>query len=874
MSTRNLEPLLSPRSIALIGASNRTGRVGQVLAHNLASAGFAGQIYAVNPHASKILSLPTFSSTAELPSDVDLAVVATPPETVPAILSDLGRTGCRAAVVITAGLSHPPLRQQMLDAARPNLMRIVGPNCLGVMSPHEGVNASFSHLMPSPGGLALVAQSGAVVTAALDWAAGRGFGFSRVFTLGEMADVDFGDVLDVLAVDSRTSAILLYVEAITQARKFMSAARAAGRLKPVVVVKAGRSAAGAKAAFSHTGALAGADQVYDAAFRRAGLLRVADLREMFDAVSTLSSGLKVAGDRLLVLTNGGGAGVMATDALEAAGGRLASLSSDTIATLDGRLPPTWSHGNPIDIIGDAPPSRYQAALEVALEAPDVDAILVLNCPTALASSLEAAKATVSAISDKRVRREVLTCWLGDPAARSSRELFRQAGAPSYETPEEAVRAFMHLANHRRNTSMLSETPPKVEGGVDRSAAMSLIQAALTEGRSALSEPEVKAVLAAYQIPVLESRAATSAEEAKAVAEALPGPYAVKILSPDISHKSDVGGVALNLATPEDVAAEVGRMFTRVRAHAPEAHISGVAVQPMVVRPQARELIAGLTNDPTFGPAILFGWGGVEVEVLADTVMGLPPLNRPLALDMISRTRVARRLSAFRDRSAADIAAVADVLVNLGQLALDFPEIAELDINPLLADSAGVLAVDARIRLDKPRAPPAIRPYPAELVQKAEIAGLDLLVRPIRPDDEAALTDLIVQSSAEDVHLRFHAALHGLPHTLASRLSQIDYDREMALVAEHQGSVVSVARLAADPDGETAEFALFVRNDLQMHGLGGYMLGKLLDYARSRNIRTVWGSVMAQNHKMLTLAHELGFSEGGRSEDALRISLDL
>ncbi|HET9159904.1 MAG TPA: bifunctional acetate--CoA ligase family protein/GNAT family N-acetyltransferase [Caulobacteraceae bacterium] len=858
MSTRNLEALLAPRSIALIGASNQAGSVGQVLTRNLSSAGFGGKIFAVNPHERAILDLPTFASSSALPGPVDLAVVATPPQSVPGVIADLAKKDCRAAIVITAGLSNEPLRRKMLEAARPSLMRIIGPNCLGYISPNEGVNASFAHLTPKPGGLALVAQSGAVVTAALDWAQGRGFGFSRVFTLGEMADVDFGDVLDVLAVDGRTSAVLLYVEAVTQARKFMSAARAAGRLKPVVVVKAGRSAAGSKAAYSHTGALAGSDQVYDAAFRRAGLLRVDDLREMFDAVSTLSSGLNVEGDRLLIVTNGGGAGVMAADALDAAGGRLAALDDRTKATLDARLPRTWSRANPVDIIGDAPPERYQTALEAALEAPEVDAVLVLNCPTALASGIDAAKASLTAIKNVRTTAKVLTCWLGDPAAQSSRDQFRQAGVPSYETPEEAVQAFMHLADHERNLTLLAETPQRIAETVDSPAVAAVLEAVAREGRSTLSEPEAKAVLKAYGVPVLESLPAKTAIEAAAAARTLAGPYALKILSPDIAHKSDVAGVALNLATADEVALETGRMLARVRDHRPDARLEGVVVQSMVVRPNARELIAGVTTDPVFGPVVMFGWGGVEVEVLADTVMGLPPLNRMLAKDMIWRTRVARRLAAFRDHAAADLTAVADVLVALGQLALDFPQIAELDINPLLADEAGVLALDARIRLGPPAAQPAIRPYPAELAHQVKLADLDLFVRPIRPDDEPLLVDLVERSRPEDVHLRFHAALHGLAHSLAGRLSQIDYDREMALVAVHDGQLVSVARLAADPDGEVAEFALFVRSDEQDKGIGGHMLRELMDYARGKGVRTLWGSVLHGNERMLTLTKALGF----------------
>ena len=873
MSTRNLDALFEARSIVLVGASNRPGSVGGVLARNMLGAGFNGPLFAINPHDAAILSIPTYKSVAELPVAPDLAIIATPAATVPGLIHELVDKGCRAAVVITAGLSAEPLKQQMLDAARPGLLRIVGPNCLGFLSPELGINASFAHLTPKRGGLALVAQSGAVTTAALDWASGRGIGFSRVVTLGDMADVDFGDVLDYLALDTATTAILLYVEGITQARKFMSAARIAARLKPVVVVKAGRSAAGAKAAYSHTGALAGSDLVYDAAFRRAGMLRVGELREMFDAVATLSAGLRVRGDRLAVLTNGGGAGVMAADALDAAGGRLAILDASSVTALSVHLPSTWSHANPVDIIGDAPPERYARALEILLETPGSDAILVLNCPTALASGDEAARVVTAAVRKRRDKPPILTCWLGDPAARLARTLLTQAGIPTYETPEEAVHAFMHLADHHRNQTLLSQTPPASDGPPDRAAAAVVFAFAESEGREFLTEPEAKAVLKAYGIPILESRAAADPADAAIAAGELAGPYALKILSRDITHKTDVGGVVLNLQTSRDVEAAAQTMLARVAAAAPEARLDGFIVQSMAIRPLARELIVGVAADPVFGPVILFGWGGVEVEVLADRTMGLPPLNRMLALDMIARTRVTKRLAAFRDRPAADLNAVADVLVRLASLALDFPTLAELDINPLLADDRGVLALDARVRIATVGAQPAIRPYPDNLTHAIAIGGEEILIRPILPEDEPGLIDLVARSTPEDLRFRFRGGLQELPHDWAVRLSQIDYDREMALVAVAGTEILGVARLAADPEGENAEFGLFVRSDRQDFGLGRWLLTDLLEVARRRGILRVWGEVMTSNSTMLELTHAMGFKrELSGDRDLVRVAI--
>jgi acetyltransferase len=883
VTTRNLEALFAPRAVALIGASNRPGSVGAVLARNLLESGFAGPVMAVNPHEASIRSTLSYHAIADLPLAPDLAVIATPPDTVPALVGALGERGCRAAVVITAGFGEAGggganLRELMLAAARPHLLRIVGPNCLGVISPAKGVNASFAQLTPRPGGLALVAQSGAVTTAALDWADGRGYGFSHVVTLGDMADVDFGDMLDYLALDEATEGVLLYVESITQARKFMSAARAAARAKPVVVIKAGRSAAGARAALSHTGALAGADSVYDAAFRRAGLLRVVELRELFDAMTTLASGMKARGDRLAIVSNGGGAGVMAVDALSARGGRLAELSADTIAALDASLPPTWSKGDPVDILGDAGPDRYTAAVRAVLADPGVDATLVLNCPTAVADSTAAAQAVVAAVGARSPRPAVLTSWLGEASAAGGRAAFASAHIPSHETPDEAVRAFTHLAEHARNQDLLVQVPtPRVGPEPNRAAARAVVAAARREQRRDLTEPEVKSLLAAYGVPVAATETAASAQEAGRVADRIGGAVALKIFSPDISHKSDVGGIALGLRGAVAVEAAAQEMLTRVAKAAPTAVLQGFMIQSMVERPGAHELICGVATDPTFGPVVLFGAGGTAVEVLADSVVGLIPLNAPLAADMVRRTRISRLLGGYRDRPAADMAAITETLVHLAELASDIPELSELDINPLLADETGVIALDARARLvEVERVPSAVSPYPAHLAQTLSLAAETYCVRAIRPEDAAGLQALVARSDAEDVRLHFRRGLRRLPDVWAARLSQIDYHREMALAAlDRAGEIVGVARLAADPEGEMAEFALLVRADHQSRGLGAALLKALIDYARDRGMQTVWGSVERGNSRMLGVAHALGFSDADDPDPAsVRVTLAL
>ncbi len=886
MTTRNLDALFHPSAIALIGASNRPGSVGSVIARNLFEAGFDGPILTVNPKERAIRSSLNYASIADLPIPVDLAVIATPPDAIPGVIAELGEKGCRAAVVITAGFGEgdkvegKELRQKMLDAAKPHLLRIVGPNCIGFISTRPRINASFAHLMPKQGDVAFVSQSGAMATAVLDWAHARGFGFSHIVSLGDMTDVDFGDLLDFLALDNATRAILLYVESITDARKFMSAGRIAARTKPVIVIKSGRSAAGAKAALSHTGALAGSDIVYDAAFRRAGMLRVYELRELFEAVTTLSAGLRLKGERLGILTNGGGAGVLATDALEGTTGRIATLAPDTIAALDAVLPATWSGANPVDIIGDAPGRRYADGLSAMLTDPGSDAILVLNCPTAVADSTEAADAVIDVIA-RHPGAPVLTCWLGETAVAEARRRFAAKRVPTYETPDEAVRAFSHLAAYRRNQTLLMETPPaRGFEEPDHSRAREIVQEAVAAGRSTLTEFEAKGVLAAYDIPVVATRRARSPEEAATFAAEIGRPVALKILSQDISHKTDVGGVRLDLRTPQAVEEAARLMLETVSLRRPDARIEGFTVQEMIHRPQAEELIVGISNDSTFGPVILFGEGGTAVEVIADRAVALPPLNRLLAREMIDRTRVAKRLAGYRDRPAADMEGIEATLVKISDLLADIPEITELDINPLLADSTGVIALDARI-VAKPADGIgtrrfAIRPYPTRLVDTISLTdGQVLDLRPIRPEDEPGLVDMVRRSDPQDVRMRFLGSVKDFPHLMAARLSQIDYHREMALVAVNAlQEIVGVVRIIADPDNDAAEYAIMVRSDQKGKGLGYGMMVKILDYARSQGLKRIFGDVLRENQPMLRVAEDVGFTVRAGSDDPTLVRVDL
>jgi acetyltransferase len=889
MTIRNLERMFEPRSVALIGASRKPGSVGAALARNLLGSGFEGPVMPVNPRYEAIEGVLAYPDVASLPLTPDLAVIATPPPTVPGLIAELGRRGTRAAVVISAGFAEAEggarLQQALLDAARPHLLRIVGPNCIGLLVPRLGLNASFAPVMPAAGGIAFVAQSGAVATAVLDWAHARGIGFAHVVALGDMADVDFGDLLDWLARDPETTSILLYIEAVRHGRKFMSAGRAAARTKPVVVVKAGRRGAGARAARSHTGALAGSDAVYDAAFRRAGMLRVLQLEELFDAVETLATAPPPRGDRLAIVTNGGGLGVLAADALVEGGGRLSELSPETLARLDAALPPIWSHGNPVDVVGDAGPERYADALRAVLDDPGVDATLALFCPTAIASPKETARATAE-VAASRPGAPLLASWLGGAAAEEARPVFAEHCVPSYATPEQAVRGFLQLVCWRRSQEILMETPPSIpEGfvpGTER--ARETVRAALAAGREWLDAGEVAAVLEAYGVEAVAQQLAGTAEEAAALAAQIGGPVALKIRSPDVVHKSEVGGVELDVP-PEAVRARAETLAARLARAQPGARLTGFVVQPMVHRPGSIELIAGAAADAVFGPVILFGQGGTATELVGDRALALPPLNRRLADELISRTRIGRLLPGGRGRPAADRDALALALVRVAQLVCDVPEIVELDVNPLLADARGVIALDARVRAapfeGEPESRLAIRPYPKELEERLPFEGRSLLLRPIRPEDEPALRSAFAKLTPDEIRMRFFVPLKALSHGLAARLTQLDYDREMALVLIDPGAsggedLFAVVRLFADPDHERAEFAILVRHDRTGRGLGRLLMERLIAYARSRGIREVFGDVLQENGAMRRLCQTLGFRERRTTTDrgVVRVTLPL
>lgn len=889
MSIRNLDQLFDPRSVAVIGATERPGSVGATVWRNLRDGGFAGARWPVNPKRSKVDGERCFASIKALPHAPDLALICTPPATVPGLIEQLGQRGTRAAIVLTAGLDAAT-NQAMLEAAGKHLLRILGPNCLGLLSPHASLNASFAHTRARPGTLAFVSQSGALVTAMLDWAQDRGIGFSHFASIGEHADIDFADMLDWLANDPRTRSILLYMESIEGSRKFMSAARAAARNKPVLVVKAGRSRQGQAAATSHTGALAGSDLVYDAAIRRAGMLRVDTLADLFMAAETLSHyrGPPLgdeAGqlDQLTLVTNGGGAGVMAADAAELAGVALAPLSQTTLSTLDAQLPPNWSRANPLDIIGDAPVQRYVATLEALLADPTSGSLLFMHAPTAIVASADIARALVPVV--KAAPHRIFSCWLGGPAVAQARAIFNAAGIPTYATPEEAVRAFSLLVTYRRNQQQLIQAPPAASAlavpRMDR--VRDIIDTVLAQGREMLTEPEAKDLLDACGVPVVATRVVkASPEAAMLAADGIGYPAVLKILSDQISHKSDVGGVALSLPDAAAVRDAAVSMLARIARVQPDAVLDGFSVQAMVRRPKAIELIVGASVDPLFGPVILFGQGGTSVEVVADRALALPPLNVPLAHALIAQTRVSRLLQGWRDVPPADSTAIAAVLTAISQLLADEPRIAEIDINPLLADADGVVALDARVRVSA-SAPAgadnfAIRPYPAALVEVFQWRDREVTLRPIRPEDEAQHLAFLEKLDPIDVRMRVFHSRRSIERSELARLTQIDYEREMAFIATAQTSsgeeTLGVVRATCDPDNIDAEFGIVVRSDLKGGGLGERLMQKLIGYLRARGTQRLVAQVLRENAKMIELAKRLDFDIDPEQPDPQMWSISL
>lgn len=880
MSHHYLNQLFAPRNIAVFGASNTENTVGAVVYQNLLNSGFKGNIYPINPKHAEINGQKVWPNLTELNKSVDLAVVATPASTVPGIIRQCGEHGTKDVVVLSAGFAEAGprgmrLQKEMVDVARQYGIHIIGPNCLGIMRPSVGLNATFSRNRAQPGNLALVSQSGAMCTAILDWAASQQIGFSTVITLGDTADVDFGDALDFLALDPKTDSILLYVEGIHDARGFMSGLRTASRMKPVITLKAGRYEEGSRAASSHTRAIVGGDDAFDAALERAGVVRVNTIAQLFSAAQILASGARVSQNRLLIITNGGGPGVMATDRAVEVGLRMAELSPTTLEELNKVLPYTWSHGNPVDILGDADPDRYTNAIRLCMQDENVDGVLVMLSPQAMTEPEVVAQTVVNMCAEAKKGKgckPLLTCWMGEEQVASGRKILAEAGVPHFSTPDLAVEAFAYLTHYRSNQKLLMQVPPSVREQArepDVAGARLIIESVLAEGRRSLSTTESRAILAAFRIPSMPTILTRSPAEALVAAESLGYPVVMKISSPNITHKSDVDGVRLNVASAHAVRSVYQELTDSAQRIMPEAVIEGVTIESMFHSKSSRELMVGVVRDPVFGPVISFGTGGTSVEVHRDRAVALPPLNDYMIKKTVCRTRIAKLLGDFRNMPSINFDALWKVMQRVSEMVCELPEIVEMDINPLVADEQGVVAVDARFVINYPPTTArrydhmAIHPYPNDLVKRPQLPdGTDITIRPIRPEDAEMEQAFVRNLSKESRYMRFMQALRELTPDMLVRLTQIDYDREMAFMAlSRQGDVeqeIGVARYSINPDKTSCEFALVIADDWQNRGLGGLMMQTLIDTARARGLRTVEGEVLSHNTGMLKLMQRLGF----------------
>lgn len=882
MGKHYLNPLFAPKSVAVFGASERPDAVGQIVFKNMLDSGFQGKLYPINPKSPTVQGKQAYTSIAEIGEPVELVVIATPPKTVPGIIEECGLHGVKAAVIITAGFgeagpSGVALEKQLIEAAKRYGIRLVGPNCLGIMRPSIGLNATFNKGGANTGNIAFVSQSGALCTAILDWAQSNDVGFSSVVSMGSSTDVDFGEILDYLVSDANTHSILMYIEGIRNSRSFMSALRAAARIKPVILVKVGRHAAGSKAAMSHTASLVGADDVFDAAVSRAGVVRVQTITQLFTAAKALSCGFRPVGDRLAIVTNGGGPGVMATDRAADLGLTIATLSDSTIEYLNEYLPPNWPHANPVDIIGDAQADRYHHAVKACLEDNNVDGVLAILTPQAMTKPLESAQALIDLTNTHS--KPLLTCWMGEAQVAEARDAFTKAHRPHFRTPEPAVEVFSHLSAYYRNQKLLMQMPGPVAHHVapDVESAKLIIEGAMQEHRKVLTEMESKALLSAFHIPVAKTMVAHSPNEALLIAQQLGFPVAMKVNSHDITHKSDAGGVMLNLGNAHEVRAAYQHIHDNIKRNRPNAKMDGISIEPMIVKPSGRELMIGVTSDPVFGPVITFGAGGTAVEIMGDRAVALPPLNNFLVKDLIKNTRIAKMLGQFRNMPPADMNALEDVLLRVSEMVCELPLLKEMDINPLILDEHGALAADARVVVEfrQPTADRyshmAIYPYPTQLVSQWQLAdGTDITIRPIRPEDAELVQAFVNGLSDESKYFRFMNSMQELTETMLVRFTQIDYSREMALVAvtHEQGREVElgVARYAINPDGNSCEFALVVADNVTGKGLGQKLMVSLMEAARASGLKIIEGEVLKNNQNMLKLINRLGFSSENSEND--------
>ncbi|HYG99552.1 MAG TPA: bifunctional acetate--CoA ligase family protein/GNAT family N-acetyltransferase [Terriglobales bacterium] len=883
-----LDDIFKPKSVALIGASERPGSVGRNVLWNLLSTPFGGTVYPVNPKRENILGIRAYKGLRDLPERPDLIVVTTPSSTVPGLIREAVEIGVPAAIVISAGFKEAGEQgkeyERQIKEMIAGKMRLIGPNCLGVMNPITGMNATFAQTVARPGNLAFISQSGALCTAVLDWSLQEMVGFSAFVSIGSMLDVDWGDLITYFGNDPRTNSIVIYMESIGDPRSFLSAAREVSLVKPIIVIKAGRTAAAAKAAASHTGSMTGSDAVLDAAFRRTGVLRVDTIGDIFHMSEVLAKQPRPAGPRLCIVTNAGGPGVLATDALVQGGGELADVSPESMEAFNKILPDAWSHNNPVDILGDAEPERYSKSLEIAAKDPNIDGMLVIMTPQGMTDPTRIAENLKPYAQS--LGKPVLASWMGGTQVTAGEEILNRAGIPTFPFPDAAAEAFNYMWKYSYNLKGLYETPigRVTDANIDRQKASDIIQHVRKTGRTILTEFESKELLKAYGIPVTETRIATSADAAVKAADEIGYPVVLKLHSETITHKTDVGGVQLNLRNAEAVRTAYNGIEASVLEKAGKGHFLGVTVQPMA-KLDGYEVILGSSLDAQFGPVLLFGSGGQLVEVYKDSALGLPPLNSTLARRMMEQTKIYKALKGVRGRKPVDLAALEDLLVRFSQLIVEQPWIKELDINPLLASPERLLALDARVVVHGPEMTedklpkPAIRPYPIQYIGNWKMKdGNEVSIRPIRPEDEPALVEFHKNLSERTVTMRYFQPLHLSQRTAHERLTRIcfiDYDREMALVAENsKGEIIAVGRMSKEHGTASAEMAAIIRDEYHHKGLGTELFRRQLDIARAEGINEVFCNMMSDNGDMQAICKKLGFTVNKVSDTLVHASLKL
>ncbi|MDO9578841.1 MAG: GNAT family N-acetyltransferase [Candidatus Cloacimonadales bacterium] len=874
MNVKNLTKLFNPKVVAIVGASAKKGSVGYSLMNNIIASGFDGIVYPINPIRTNVLGVKAYPSLEDVPDKIDLAIIATPAKTVPEIVETCGIIGVSGVLLISAGFAEAgeegkKLMKQIAESVRKYKMRLIGPNCLGFIKPSIKLNASFASKMALPGKIAFISQSGALCTAILDWSIKQNVGFSHFVSIGSMMDVSFHDLIDYFGSDPLTNSIVIYMESLSDARSFMSAARAFARNKPIIVLKAGKSSEGAQAAMSHTGSLAGNDFVFDAAFKRAGIIRVDTIEELFNMAQSLAMQPKPSNNRLAIVTNAGGPGVIATDTLIARGGKLAALSEETINELNKHLSPNWSKGNPVDVLGDAGPVQYSKAVELCAKDKNVDGILVILTPQSMTNPTEVAR-EVAAVA-KNCRKTVLASWMGADDIAEGQKLLEANSIPVYQTPENAVKCFMQMYDYSRNLSILHETPSQIphQFKPNKLANQKLIKQVFDDKRTVMTEFEAKQFLANYGIPVIENGLAKTEGEAIALAEVIGYPLVMKIASPDILHKTDVGGVILNILNADEAKVAYNKIMESSKKKVPNADIKGVFVEQMMKRKY--ELIIGCKKDPIFGPTIVFGMGGVAVEVFKDTTVGLPPLNMALAMRIIEDTKIYKLIKGYRGMPGADITSIQFLLYKFAYLLLDFPQILEIDINPFGVDERGGVVLDAKVLLDNKvnvsegssNKHLVISPYPSEYTTEYTMKnGKKVILRAIKPEDEIIEKEMFSNFSERTQRFRFFQLIKDISHEQLIRYTQIDYDREIAIIAEVEDEgrkkMAGVVRLIADQYLETAEFAIVIADPWQNMGLGNKFTDYISEIAKAHGIQKIYANVLATNHIMQHMFRTRGY----------------